>query len=94
MVDDYTTKKKKMVADAERESAAKDFISNERSMGRTSVGEGDQDAEDDGTKKLEKLGKYERKPLPSIDMRTFEPMSEAVRTKDAMNRDKLNAAKK
>lgn len=34
MADDYTTKKKKMVADAERESAAKDFVGNEKDMGR------------------------------------------------------------
>jgi len=38
MADDYTTKKKKMVADAERENAGKSFLDNERSMGRIPVG--------------------------------------------------------
>lgn len=39
------------------------------------------------------LKKYEGKSPPSADMRPRELMSEAVRTKDAMNRDKLNAGK-
>jgi hypothetical protein len=38
MADDYTTKKKKMVADAERENAGKSFLDNERLMGRIPVG--------------------------------------------------------
>lgn len=38
MADDYTTKKKKMVADAERQNAGKSFLDNERSMGRIPVG--------------------------------------------------------
>jgi hypothetical protein len=37
MADDYTTKKKKMVADAERENARKEILSNERVMGRIPV---------------------------------------------------------
>ena len=38
MADDYTTKKKKMVAEAERQNAGKSFLDNERSMGRIPVG--------------------------------------------------------
>lgn len=38
MADDYTTKKKKMMADAERENAGKSFLDNERLMGRIPVG--------------------------------------------------------
>jgi hypothetical protein len=38
MADDYTTKKKKMVADAERERAAKEFVGNEKDMGRYDIG--------------------------------------------------------
>jgi hypothetical protein len=38
MADDYTTKKKKMMADAERQNAGKSFLDNERLMGRIPVG--------------------------------------------------------
>jgi len=38
MADDYTTKKKKMMAEAERQNAGKSFLDNERSMGRIPVG--------------------------------------------------------
>lgn len=38
MADDYTTKKKRMMADAERENAGKSFLDNERLMGRIPVG--------------------------------------------------------
>jgi hypothetical protein len=103
MADDYTTKKKKMMADAERERAAKEFLDNERSMGRIPVGvspevegvprryarEEDQTTEDGGTRKLETLEKMERNPLESIDMRQFEPMKELSRTKKLETLEKM-----